>query len=877
MDRQKTQTELEMEAEQKAGARHHPAQRAVPVAPRGATGPATNDNAKASGVTGPSHMPAHDKDMAREFLAVLDPNATRFTFQFFSDGDDAYAEIFHGTLDAVWQKVHALNTPERGVGVFVTISETDFKGRSKKNIVRTRALFVDADSDEQAKRCIETFTACGATPSMAVKSGRGWHFYFCTDVPCDQFSEWQKILINKVGTDPAVHDLPRVMRLPGTLHLKDPTNPRLVRLSRSKKSPRWKFAELVATLGLSPTTATAGTPKKTNGATNVFPFLNAKPAAGFAALDATESLADGLGYDNRPLDLAPLVADTGCGFIREAMATGGKDYAQPLWNLTTLVATFLEDGQALAHKMGEQHPEYTAESTDALWERKLCERKGGLGWPGCNAIQSNGCTDCATCPHLSKGKSPLNLTHPVAPVADAPALLTADPSPAPTSKWPDGQNSDTGRPKKEILNTIEAIKRSGITCTFDEFRREDRWTGHADKSFNGEIADRAVTVIGRNISKAFRFHPKDEELRKAIICACWDNKSNPVLSYFAGLKWDGTPRLDKLLHKYLGADDTPLNDAIGRKVVCAIVRRAKRPGCKFDQQLVLQGDQSIRKSTFCEDLAVFPDLYTDAGNLSADIKQQMEIGQGKQILEFPENAGSSRVARDRNKATLSRKIDRSRLAYGHFAIDTPRQWIPIATKNPGGYLNDPTGERRYWHVAVTRYAQDDFLADKDQLYAEAVAREPTEKLWLNTPELEAAHDAIVATVKEANGLVDELADLHGDVWVINGKKEERVNIADIRAKLEMSTVDIIRVHDLSRRIEEAMMVLKWTKVRVLRCHKDISPSRGYSRPWVEPEAPTGLDAEAGEPTGQNTPQPAKLTAEDVGVPSEGEIELDGRI
>lgn len=30
---------------------------------------------------------AHDKDMARDFLAGLDPNAGRFTFQFF--GDDA--------------------------------------------------------------------------------------------------------------------------------------------------------------------------------------------------------------------------------------------------------------------------------------------------------------------------------------------------------------------------------------------------------------------------------------------------------------------------------------------------------------------------------------------------------------------------------------------------------------------------------------------------------------------------------------------------------------------------------------------------------------------------------------------------------------------
>jgi hypothetical protein len=82
--------------------------------------------------------PAHDKDMAGDFLAVLDPNASNFTFQLFSDGPGTYAEIFHGSLDEVWPKVRALNTPERRVGVFVTINETDLKGRRSENIVRTR-------------------------------------------------------------------------------------------------------------------------------------------------------------------------------------------------------------------------------------------------------------------------------------------------------------------------------------------------------------------------------------------------------------------------------------------------------------------------------------------------------------------------------------------------------------------------------------------------------------------------------------------------------------------------------------------------------------------------------------------------------------------
>src|SRR5262249_22866356 len=194
--------------------------------------------------------PVHDKSMARDFLAGLDPRSHKFTFQFFSDRQGKHPEIFHGTLDEVWPQVQELNTPERGIGVFVTINETNFKGRRTENIVRPRALFVDADGKEQAKSCAAAIQACGATPSMIVESGRGLHcYYVCPDIPRNQFSALQKALIDKFRTDPAVTDLPRVMRLPGTLHLKNPVKPRLVKIHRANGA--WQLSELIRTLNLS--------------------------------------------------------------------------------------------------------------------------------------------------------------------------------------------------------------------------------------------------------------------------------------------------------------------------------------------------------------------------------------------------------------------------------------------------------------------------------------------------------------------------------------------------------------------------------------------------------------------------------------------------
>jgi RepB DNA-primase from phage plasmid/Primase C terminal 2 (PriCT-2) len=203
--------------------------------------------------------PLHDKGMAAEFLAVLDPAATKFTFQFFSDSGGGYPEVFHGSLEDVWPKVEALNNPATGMGVFVTINETDLQGRKSENIVRPRALFADADNADQFNHALDVLRKTGAKPTMAVPTSQNRaHFYFCCDdIPLERFSECQTALAEKLGTDPAIKDLPRVMRLPGTLHLKDPNKPQKVVLKRATKPRRWKIGEVVKALGLQPSKSAA--------------------------------------------------------------------------------------------------------------------------------------------------------------------------------------------------------------------------------------------------------------------------------------------------------------------------------------------------------------------------------------------------------------------------------------------------------------------------------------------------------------------------------------------------------------------------------------------------------------------------------------------
>jgi hypothetical protein len=342
----------------------------------------------------------HDKAMTLEYLAVLDPTTDRFTFQTFDDNQKRksprLARVLHGALDEHWAELVELNN--RGAGIFVTVNATDFRGRSSKNITRVRVLVVDADGREQTLRCMEVIKACGVKPSMMVITGRGLHVYFvCSDIPLDQFEALQMRLIAKLGTDPKIHDLPRVMRLPGFLHLKDPDKPRRVKLYPTNGAVTWTLAELVEKFGLSAPPSR----DKTNGAGTVPPqmrpkFQHLKPDAGLG------------GPEPPPLPFPPI--KEGCPWFRDAHATGGKAHDQSQWHLAVLSATFLEDGHAIAHALGDQYPGSTEAEREAMWERKIKERKEkNLGWPGCDAIDKAGSKFCKACPHFTEGKSPLHL------------------------------------------------------------------------------------------------------------------------------------------------------------------------------------------------------------------------------------------------------------------------------------------------------------------------------------------------------------------------------------------------------------------------------------------------------------------------------------
>ena len=199
---------------------------------------------------------------------------------------------------------------------------------------------------------------------------------------------------------------------------------------------------------------------------------------------------------------------------------------------------------------------------------------------------------------------------------------------------------------------------------------------------------------------------------------------NEITAYLGGLEWDGVPRLDALLIDYLGAEDAPYTRAVTRKAFTAAVARAMRPGTKFDNMTILSGPQGIGKSTLLDKMS--RGWFNDSIR-TFEGKEASELLQGVWLVEISELDAFRRTDVSRIKQFLSLRVDRFRAAYGRHVKEMPRCCVFFGTTNTEDYLQDKTGNRRFWPVDVGRRPSvknvwRDLDRERDQLWAEAVAR-----------------------------------------------------------------------------------------------------------------------------------------------------------
>lgn len=205
------------------------------------------------------------------------------------------------------------------------------------------------------------------------------------------------------------------------------------------------------------------------------------------------------------------------------------------------------------------------------------------------------------------------------------------------------------------------------------------------------------------------------------------HEHHPIREYLRSLKWDGVPRIGVWLTYYLGADDSEYVKAVGRCWLIGAVARVMRPGCKVDTALILEGLQGLGKSMAMAALCGqewFADELSHLG--SKDAAQDLR---GKWIIELSELSAMTRGEVETVKAFMSRGVDHYRPSYGRRSIDVARQCVFVGSTNRDDYLQDETGNRRFWPVKVGAIDVAGLAKERDQLWAEAVAAYGRGEQW----------------------------------------------------------------------------------------------------------------------------------------------------
>jgi predicted P-loop ATPase len=271
--------------------------------------------------------------------------------------------------------------------------------------------------------------------------------------------------------------------------------------------------------------------------------------------------------------------------------------------------------------------------------------------------------------------------------------------------------------------------------------------------------------------------------------ALLENEFNPLQSFLDALEWDGVPRIDEALNRYLGVEKTEYNLAAFRVFLLGAIRRAYNPGCKFDYMMVLIGKQGDGKSTFFKFLACNDDWYDENFNFKdTNNKTTVEKMAGKWFLEMGEmdTMKKDMVTSDALKAFVSSVSDDYRVPFAKRKETRKRQCVFCGTSNDINFLKDRTGNRRYLPIdckatSATRHRIFDYDTARPyfkQVIAEAVAeykKDPNKK-------------PVLPFELEEQAKREQLNHLEEDVWVsiiqdhLDNEPVGRVNAAYIYDK-----------------------------------------------------------------------------------------------
>lgn len=270
---------------------------------------------------------------------------------------------------------------------------------------------------------------------------------------------------------------------------------------------------------------------------------------------------------------------------------------------------------------------------------------------------------------------------------------------------------------------------------FNQLSGRVEWDGKPIE-LSGELSYRFL--------EEFNIDAHEKVITDGLLHVARQNAYHPVRRYLDSIAHLPPANIDRLAEEHFGADD-PFYNVLVKKWLVGAVARIYEPGCQFDNALILQGDAYAGKSTWFATMG--GDWFSDSFGSEVRASKELMKLHCAWIHEWSEFDNiASKQQFQALKSFLSSKSDDFVRPYGREVTPNPRMSVMGGSINPQAFLQDETGDRKFWVIPVQpgfKIPIEQVRADRDRIWAAAVQlyRE-NPNIRYTTPEEHAYHQKI---------------------------------------------------------------------------------------------------------------------------------------
>jgi hypothetical protein len=287
------------------------------------------------------------------------------------------------------------------------------------------------------------------------------------------------------------------------------------------------------------------------------------------------------------------------------------------------------------------------------------------------------------------------------------------------------------------------------------------------------------------------------------------NSYHPVQDYLNSLT---CPLSDQewcaLAFHFFGLDDPRATLHLQRQLI-GLAARAMEPGCKHDTSLVLVGPQGAGKSTVWEILG--GEWFSGSLGDLVNIKDDVMALHASWLIEWGEvDSVMSKRESEALKRFLSLRYDDIRVPYGRSIERFNRSCCIVGTTNRNDFIKDPTGNRRFPIIEVSKIDLTWIKENRDRIWAKAL-----QEYQRGTPHWYDPAENQEVTIEAASYVQEDPLREFVDTWMQDNPCRTEVCVAEI-LMLRGDDKEKLRDMRLRRHAGNVLTALGWERQKAKR-------------------------------------------------------------